>query len=186
MYVVTFPSIIETFYRALNEVLAPFLTTGQTQMLMRTPVQFYKCDLFFNKNVFAKEPQPNPFICFTGERVGPRTDQKCNDPKGNMPFAYEVRQTVYRTVFVGIGASKVFNHPPYLDPESPRQADMMDAEVIWSQLLMVLEHQYANLALRGIHTPILPAVPAQILNKDYFLLQGELKTEIRFTMTRGN
>ncbi len=186
MITVALPSVIQTFHRALNEVLAPFLSTGNPAVLMYEPVHFYKCDLFYSNQLFTGEPHLQPFICFTGTRAGARRTLKVEDPKQHRSFAYEVRQDVYRTVYVGMGDGLIFAPPPYNDPPSNRQATMEDAEIIWSQLLMVLEHQHANFSARGIYTPRIPAVPEQVPHHDYLLLRGELTTQIRFTLTRGN
>lgn len=185
MYTVSLPLVVESFHRALNEVLAPYFT-GQSMVIMADNVQLYKTDLLYNNSIFGEEPHADPFVAFIGNRAGERLTKKTTDPKGNRAFGYEVRQTVYRTVFVGVGASKVFNPPPYVDPENPRPATMEDVEAIWSQLLLVLENQYHNFASRGIYQPILPAIPTQVQHPDYLLVTGELKTEIRFTLTRGN
>lgn len=186
MYIVKFPSVIESFHRALNEVLSPFLSTGNPQTIMLEPVLFYRCELFYEAGVINNEPRDLPFIAFVGSRTGNRTTQKIDDPKASRQFAYEIRQQVFKTVYVGVGSSLIFDPPPYEDPITSRQASMQDVEIIWSQLLMVLEHQHANFAPRGIYTPRLPAVPEQIAHPDYHLVRGELQTEIRFTLTRGN
>lgn len=187
MYIVKFPSVIETFHRAMDEVLAPFLSTGNPATIMLEPVLFYNCDLFYSSDVLQQQPVPKPFIAMVGSRTGSRHSHKVNDPKVARPFAYELRQQVYKTVYVGIGSSLMFEPPPYQTEEpSNRQASMQDVEIIWSQLLMVLEHQHANFSARGIYNPRLPAVPEQIAHPDYHLVRGELSTEIRFTLTRGN
>jgi hypothetical protein len=188
MYVVQFPNVVETFQRALNEVLAPFLSSGNTAVLMGDiPVIFYKCDLFYNNDIMRDQVVPNlPFICFVGNRVGTRTTQKCEDHKGFRPYGYEVRQQAPRTVFVGIGRAIEFNPPPYEETGVPRQANMMDAENIWSQLSMVLENKWKDFSDRGIYKPTLAGIPAQVQSKDYFLLTGQLSCEIRYTFTRGN
>lgn len=188
MYIVKFPSVVESFHRALNEVLSPFLSTGNPATIMLEPVLFYNCDLLYSNDAFNKdEPHSKPFIAFVGSRTGSRKTEKTNDPKASRKFAYEVRQQVFKTVYVGIGSSLMFEPPPYqTDEPSNRQASMQDVEIIWSQLLMVLEHQHANFSARGIYNPRLPAIPEQIAHPDYHLVRGELSTEIRFTLTRGN
>lgn len=186
MFQVAFPNVVETFHRALNEVLSPFLSTGNSAALMGQAVSFYKCDLLYNNDFLKDEsPRKNPFIAFIGERVGPRSTQKCLDARSQRPYAYEVRQKVFRTVFVGMGRGLEFNPPPYNEPPDPRPANMMDAENIWSQLLMVFEHQWENFNKRGIYYPTLPAIPAQISHNNYLLLTGQVAMEMRFTFTRG-
>lgn len=189
MFIVTMPNVVESFHRALNEVLVPWLSTGNSAVLMgNIPVMFYKCDLLYNNDFFRDEkPHANPFICFVGERAaaGLRTE-KCRDPNNLWPCIYETRQQIFRTVFVGIGRSLQFNPPPYEEPGVPRVANMRDAELIWSQLLLVMENKWKNFNDRGIYKPILPSIPAQIQHKDYFLLSGQLSLEIRFTLSRGN
>lgn len=185
MYTVSFPNVVESFHYALNEVLTPFFT-GESRVIMQDNTQLYKCDLFYSNQLFTGEPRPAPFVAFCGSRAGGRQTEKTTDPKGNRRYGYEIRQTVYRSVFAGIGATLRFNPPPYIDPANPRQATLRDAEAIWSQVVLVLENQYANLALRGIYRPVLAVIPAVVPSKDYFLLTAELQAEIRCTFTRGN
>lgn len=185
MYSVQFPNIVESFHRALNEVLYPFLSTGNSQSLMGgIGIVFYKCDLLYSNLIFGDEPRGNPFICFIGSQTGNRRIDKVVDPKAQRPYAYELRQNISKTVYVGMGTSTKFDPPPFED--SPRLGDMLDAENIWGQLVTVIEHQHANFAQRGIYNPRLPAIPRQVPNDNYYLVSGELTAQIRCTFTRGN
>lgn len=184
MYVVQFPNMVESFHRALNEVLSPFLSTGNSASLMGNGMIFYKCDLLYSNLIFGDEPRNGPFICFIGTQPGAQAIEKTTDPKAQRPYAYEVRERITRTVYVGIGMNTKFDPPPFED--SPRLAEMLDAENIWGQLATVIAHQHANFAQRGIYNPRLPITPRQVPSHDYFLLSGELSTEIRCTFTRGN
>lgn len=189
MNVVSLPSVTETFQRGLDEVLRPYFSNGNPQMIMGLMVYFYKAELYYNKDRLDPrgEKIETPFINFLGNRTGTFSSQKCQDPRQpNQPFAYERRQQVFRTVYVAVPKALTLVLPPYSDPTSIRQAQWMDAERIWDQLLLVLENQYKNLNTHGIFNARLPAVPAQQADLDYLLLRGELQAEIRFRLTRNN
>lgn len=190
MIKVELPNISETYNRALHEVISPFLSTGNPTMIMGLMVYFYKVELHYNvERLDAKgEPLTGPFIVFAAHRAGARRSFKCQDPRQHsQPFGYEVRQQVPRTAYAGIPRTLVLAQPPYPDAGTfPRKSSILDVERIWSQLFLVLENQYNNLNARGLFTPRLPAVPAYITHPDYYLVQGELQLEARFTLTRNN
>lgn len=188
--VIEFPHVVETFHRALNEVLSPYLSTGNSVALQGKTVNFYHCDLFYNIDKLVQTPNPGdlpaawPIICFTGTRIGNARTLKCHDPQNIREFGYETRADALRTVYVGVQRNHVLTLPPYGGGASIRLGNMMDADRIWSQLLLVMEYSHKDFMARNIFTPQLSSVPVQDTHKDYFLLRGEAKFEIRYGFTR--
>jgi len=189
MNTVSLPSTVETFHRGFDEVLRPFLSNGNPIMIMGLMVYFYKAELHYNFDRLDPKAakMENPFICIVGNRTGNFSEQKCQDPRQpKQPFGYEHREQIFRSVYVGFPRAMTVVQPPYSDPTNTHQASMMDAERLWSQLFLVLDHQHKNFNARGIFNPRLPAIPAQVPHLDYILVRGELQMEIRFRLTRNN
>lgn len=189
MIKVGLPNVVETFHRAFHEVVSPFLSTGNPQMIMGLMVYFYKAELFYSLDYLDPKGDKlgSPFIVFAGNRPGTYKTEKCLDPRQpTRSFAYEKRQQVFKTVYVGFPRTMVAVPPPYSDQGAKRKVSMQDTEQLWSQLSLVLDHQHKNFNDRGIFNPRLPAVPAQTQNLDYFMVQGEMQVETRYTFTRNN
>jgi hypothetical protein len=184
MEVVQFPNVVESYHRAIHEVLSPFLSTGNSMTLMGRLVHFYRCDLYFHIDKIFNEQHVRPFICFVGARIGAKNTEK-NIDSWTGRLGYQVRQTVPRTIYVGAPRSLILSTPPTLNPINQHLFDPLDADTIWSQLSMVVEHQRANFRDRGIMIPEIPLVPAQEPSKDYVLLRGEWTCEIQVDISRN-
>lgn len=195
MQSVSLPSVIPSFYRALDEVLRPYLSTGNPATLSGYWVNFYNCELLYGIEKLAESvtevdgkvnPLQKPFICFAGSGAVQAVTEKCNDPRELREFGFEIRQPISRTVYVGISKSLMFNPPPYPTLTKVRKANSLDTDTIWSQLFLVMEHQLAALRERGIFRARIPSVPAPQPDKHYHLLRAEAEFEIHFKLTRGN
>lgn len=175
---------IEDFQRNLQSVLAPYLSTGNSQWIMGQFVNFYNCQLLFSLDRLPVDPTAQPFICFAGSRSSAPQVEKSRDKLLAREFGYEVIQTIFRTAYVGIGRTEVINVPPYPTPPQNRVVNILDLERIWSQLFLVLNFKHKTFNAVGIHNPQIPAACAQQPHADYLLVRGEVSFQIRFPLAR--
>lgn len=192
MQTVQLPNTVESLHRAFSEVLIPYLSSGNSQNILGNQIEFYNCELFYHLEKIQKEPGDapvnKPFIVFAGSRIGSTKQYKASDPtlsrsdrSGN-----EVRQRLYKTVYVGVSRSLKINLPPYSEPANTRLANLSDPDQIWSQLWIVLSYLHRSFYDRGIYYPDLTPVPVPVPSEDYYLVSGSLEMEVRYQFRREN
>jgi len=184
MIPVAFPNVEETVKRALDEVLAPFLSTGNSAVVGGVPVNFHRCLLHYNIE-FVNQASAFPRICIVGTRGNPLPEWKCHDALGNVPLGYIRRETFQRSIYVSIPRSLVLGVPPYLDPALKVQANDQVADEIWSQFMAVILTQKRSFIDRNLYNLEVPATAAPAPDKEFLIRYAVLSGELRFAYARG-
>lgn len=179
------PSVLESFNRAMLAILKPIFTGGNSLVWNEQPVNFYDCDLIWNlKTLF--EPRPKMMIAFIGNRSSNGRNEKCSDPLGKRRYAYQRREKLFRTVYIGVGKKINLTLPPYSLPNITAPSGLEDCDRVWSHLAWAFKHELASFEATGIFQPDIPFVPVEYPHTDYWVLTGQFSCEIRFMHTVGN
>jgi len=180
---VAFPYIEPTFKTALNEVLAPALSTGTPGVVGGVSVEFYNCELHFNIDL-VRAPSRLPRIGIVGSRSNVIADEKCIDQTGNLPLGYVRRIEVFRSLYVSVPKSLQIQVPPYSSPVK-RLIGWEDVDKIWSQVHAVFATKHRDFIDRNIFRPAITPTPVPAVDTEYFILYGVLNCEVRVPFVRG-
>lgn len=175
MQIVQFPDVAQTFDRALQEVLGSYLD-GNSHTIGQVTLTFLNSEIDFGFKRFDNTaPSDIPEVIFLGSRSTKFSKEKCNDPKGVKPFAYEQRSQTERKVFIRVKLGKDVN------------AAERVAKKLWGELVAIFNSQQRAFSLRGIHLPRLEPNPDTTISTEdlhaviYF---GYLYCNLRYTYTQ--
>lgn len=183
---VSLPSVAESFQVAMTGILKPLFSSGNSQNWNNQIVNMYDCELIWDlKNLY--EPRSKMMIAFIGSRSSGGRNEKCIDPLDQRKFAYERREDLFRTVYVGVAKSvSKLAQPPYALPNKYAPAELRDCDRVWSQLAWAFKHELQTFTEAGIYAPNIPFVPAEFPLMDYWMMTGQFSCQIRFKYTIGN
>lgn len=160
MSVIVFPNFAETFMRVMHEVVGGFFDGSNHNFGDQTDVAFPQCDVVFNRRRIDRTLE-TPMIIFAGDKVLRHADQKCEDPNGVRPFAYEAWAAIERSVFV---RTKLYS--------GNSEQSFREAIRIYDLLFAVIATEHSAFASRGIKNPTLTAMPAEDPDKENCVVSG--------------
>jgi len=168
MTTVIFPELHENFTRALQEILDAYFD-GASHTVGGNAITFPDCDISFSRVRFDQE-DTKPLIAIIGDKIKGTERQKCNDPDGIRPCAYEDWTEIEKIVFVRVKVSS-----------GNSELSFRQATRIYDMLYAIITTQLPTLCGKNIEQPRLSPVPVDLSDEENHVVSGFFRAKIRAT-----
>lgn len=173
MEAVAFPSLTESFKKAIYEVLSPLFDGGAHQLGNKT-ITFPQVKIVFDPHFIPDAEQVT--MAIVGSTVLNQEEQHCTNPDSPTKPGVAVYADIARTVFIGVNNS---------GPSANYNRLVLDRA--WDCLYVALTAQWPEFAQRGILRPTVPVQPVDaVVNAGVIQVSGILHAQLRASYSKFN
>lgn len=160
MQTVSFPDIESTFQAAMREVLTPYLSTGNSQVIAGSLMHFSAMDIEFN--IEQVKPVGKPRLVIVGTRLAEVVSGRCGAQRARAK-RFSASKTVYLTL-PKVGTIQWNN-------DGTTRITKTSWEMLakaWAQVSTVIHTQQTAFGNRGVINPRMSLSPVQVPSEEFY------------------